>query len=215
MYNLHWNGQEMTRDDNGHLVWVDTDSPVGGDSVSMGTLGMDLAKNGETVTHYEVPMTVWGDYCGSSVERSNYRALLSDYPDTFVEVLGGYHSQYLAIPVDGLTEDLREIFTDLVEQYPLYDESDHSELEMTEASEQYEQWAKADILSSLARDHDIDTDTIDEDWLSTEFWSFMSTQGEYPYLEDAVTIVYPNMDEFVTSIARTLKEGNVNDETQR
>jgi hypothetical protein len=206
MINLTWNGQHMDRGTDGHMVWVPTPNPMGGESVSMGTLGMAPTEASEPVTHYQVPMTAWGDYCGSSVERSNYRALLEDYPGVFVEVTGGYFSHYLAIPVASLTEELQEIFTHLVEQYPLYNDEDHSSLEMEEATEQYEQWAKADILSSLSRDHGIDTDGIDEEWLGREFWQFVSEGNEYPYLEDAITIVYPGMEDFVTSIASKMGE---------
>lgn len=204
MYNyqpLTWQGQEMTRDHDGFMVWVETDNPQGGDRVSMGTLGMNYADYGETVTHYLVPCTTWGDYCGDCCQRSNYRSLIRDYPETFVEVLGGYNSQYLAIPKDNLTDDLDEIFTNLAERYPLYDESDHSELEMDEAYDQWNSWARDDILCTLSRDYDIDTDDIDSAVLMDRFFTFLSEGNEYPYLEDAVTIVYPGMDDFTKMIA--------------
>ena len=198
---LTWQGQEMTRDDRGYLVWVPTPNPVGGDRVGMGTLGMMTRQGSEPCTHYEVPCTLWGDYCGDGVQRSNYRSLLRDYPETFIEVYGDYGSHYLAMcPID-LTEELAEIFVNLVEQYPLYDEEDHSELEMEEATEQYQQWAKDDILFSLRRDYDIDTDNISETWLEQRFWQWCGEQSQYPYLEDAVSIVYPDMDGFVREMA--------------
>lgn len=202
---LTWKGTQMTRDHSGFMVWVDTDSPQGGDRVSMGTGGMCGAESYDTATHYEVPCTIWGDYCGDSCQRSNYRSLLRDYPDTFVEVLGGYHSQYLAIPKDALTDDLDEIFTGLVEQYPLYDEEDHSMLEMDEAWDQWNQWARDDVIRSLQRDYGIYNDDIDSDSLRERFFEFMSNGSEYPYLEDAVTIVYPGMDDFVKMIANEME----------
>lgn len=206
LHRLIWKGQEMTRDDNGHLVWVDTPNPVGGDRVSMGTLGMMSAGEHETATHYEVPVTLWGDYCGDSYGRSNYRSLLRDYPDTFIEVTGDYWSQYLAIPADSLTDDLEGIFTGLAEQYPLYDEEDHSQLEMEEADEQWYSWAKSDVLFSLSRDYGIDTDAIDPEELTDAFWFDVSGWPESPRLENAVTIHFPYLDGFIEAMAERYGE---------
>lgn len=205
---LTWQGQEMTRDDRGYLVWVPTPNPVGGDRVGMGTLGMMTRQGSEPCTHYEVPCTVWGDYCGDSMQRSNYRSLLRDYPETFIEVYGDYESHYLAMcPID-LSEELAEIFVNLVEQYPLYDEKDHSELEMEELEEQWGQWIESDILSSLRYDHGIDTDNVSETWLRDKFYAYLSDANEYPRLEDAVTIYIPWLDDFVLEVATYFGEGS-------
>ena len=43
----------------------------------------------------DVPYTVWGDYVPSTVERSNFRALVEDYPDTIRAIYGDYGSHCL------------------------------------------------------------------------------------------------------------------------
>jgi hypothetical protein len=117
----------------------------------------------ETATHVILGLTVWSDYSGSTVERSNERALLADYPQTFIRLYGGHGTSGLMLPVDrpadwfsddedsgrerwqGLLSDLAALA-----DYPLYNEDDHSALE-TELAE--EAWS-AYLRSDLARDRE-------------------------------------------------------------
>lgn len=114
------------------LIHNSDDIAVGGDTVWMGRYnGMSPAGHHETPTHVEVPCTTWGDYTGDSCNRSNYRSLIREYPDTFVEVKGGHDSHYLALPLDAeIPTGLVQEIVSLIEQYPIYDEDDHSQLEM-------------------------------------------------------------------------------------
>jgi hypothetical protein len=203
---LVWHGQHMERGQYDRWYWIDTPNPVGGETVSMGSLGMQYVGPGETATHYEIPVTAWGDYFGDGVSRSNYRSLLRDFPDTFVEVKGDYFSQYLAIPVDSLTDELLDIATGLVEQYPLYDEEDHSELETEELDEQLGDWIISDIRSDLRREHGKEDAFLSDDTIRELFYEWLSDANEYPYLEDAVTIYVPDLDSFVKQLADTLED---------
>lgn len=128
-----------------------------------------------------------GDYYGqsSTVERSNYRSIERDFGAAFVRVsysntdtLGGFpHS---------MSDDAVNVVIGLVEQYPLYDEMDHSELESEEIEESWgqhlwqdtyhdlpEEWAEvADLFaeSELLGQHDI----------RDAFFAVMHADGYYP-----------------------------------
>ena len=72
-----------------------TEPPEDGSSAYMGS---DWEQVPESDAEFvEVPYTVWGDYVGSSVERSNCRSLLRDYPESFIHITGGYGSEVLYI----------------------------------------------------------------------------------------------------------------------
>ena len=207
---LTWHGQEMRPDPDRTYgtVWVDTPAPVGGESVSMGSMGMEPSR-GEDPTHYEVPVTVWGDYCGDSCARSNFRSLVRDYPETFVEVYGDYGSLYLAIPVDAVTEDLLEIFEGLLESYPLYDEEDHSQLEMeeTDAALAYpDGWAVWDLKRAVEDAIEDADGWTDEDWqfVISRYLSITGDQPSFPYLEDAVNLVFPHDAEVTADLVAEL-----------
>lgn len=99
----------------------------------------------------------------STVDRSNYRSLLRDFGDTFVRVsysntdtLGGFpHS---------MSDEAIGVVIGLREQYALYDESDHSELEDEEIHESWGQlWQ--DTYNSLPEEWQDVADLFDESWL--------------------------------------------------
>jgi hypothetical protein len=179
-------------------TWVDTEPAEGGASISCSAIRAPHCD--ETPDYYEVPVATWGDYVGTAVERSNYRSLLRDYPETFVEVRYDYFGHSLLLPVSAVTEELVELLTGLREQYPLYDESDHSELESELADEAWDAWAKFDLLRAL-RDAGVDTDEIDEADLRERFYTAVSESDEYPYAETADSIVFPGWDAIVAELA--------------
>ena len=94
------------------------------------------------------------DYSGDLVEVSNYKAMLellpSDYEDgvDYITYSGGHRTFDLAIRIDRLTADILEAFKSL-EDYPLLDESLHSELEMESQNEAWESDIKADFRTAL------------------------------------------------------------------
>lgn len=200
---LKWEGQDYRGG-----VWHETNTPEGGDTVSMGTLGMQpfgQYDHGEADA-YEVPCTIWGDYVGGAYERSNYRSLIRDMPDTFIEVTGGYNSQYLAIAADYSgddAEDLLRIMTGLREQYPLYDEEDYYALETELANEAWDAWLKMDLMSDLDK-LGVDTDKVDEDQLRDRFYTLVIEAGEYPYAETADSVVFPGQTEITAQLAAEL-----------
>ncbi|MFC0622832.1 hypothetical protein [Kribbella deserti] len=83
---------------------------------------------------YLVPETGWSDYGGSDVQRANHSALLRDYGQVFVRMVGEYgYRELIASPaaVDADTDDaahLVELFARLRDEYPVYDEEHLSQV---------------------------------------------------------------------------------------
>ncbi len=180
-------------------TWEALPNPIGGESASMSD--MKDATAGETPTHFEVPVTIWGDYCGDICGRSNYRRLLEDFPDTFVEVLGDYSSQYLAIPADWTPEDDgEEDMVNLFTGLRLYDDEDESKLVDELAWEAWDQYLRFDIVRELDR-FGVDTDAIDEDELKERFYALVSEANESPRAESATDVIFPYFDDHIAELA--------------
>lgn len=165
--------------------------------------------------------TAWGDYVGSMVERSNCRAMLEDFPETFVEVRGDYGSKCLAVFADAAIPELVADVIRALAEYPLYSDEDHSNLEMEETEEAWEQYAESDLTRELERFEFptadlpayavelLDTpdawqdivDSLDSAWLRERFYSHTVDADQYPYGESAVNIVFPCWDDTVKAIA--------------
>lgn len=199
----------------------------GGDSCSMshfrdlGSPGHYLSSD-DTPEYFEVPVTLWGDYCGDGCGRSNHRSLLRDYPETFVNVSGGFYSYNLMIPVATLAsmddpEEMVNLFTGLRDEYPLYDEEDHSALESEIAEQAWDAYLKYDLprdlrdaLASLLADDadgpvnelaDEIVDAIDDADLRERYFAAVWEGNEYPYLESADSVVFPGYAEIVAELA--------------
>jgi hypothetical protein len=104
---------------------------------------------------FEIPFCTWGDYCGSTVERSNHRVISDDYKDqigvNIWPIIGGYGSYGLLCSVElyAADNDLRDIINGLFD-YPLVNEDDHSALEFELESEDWDSWIKGDLRRALA-----------------------------------------------------------------
>lgn len=191
------------------------ETPEAGDTVYVA----DLNQNG-TPDLFEMPVTLWGDYCGSDCGRSNYRSLVRDYPDTFVFGSDSMGASFLLVPGKvslELAEELAEIGSGLAEQYPLYDEEDHSMLEMELAEEAWDAWVRSDLTRALrdaiigrcpsqeydecvARADEI-VDSLEEDTLRDRFYTFVSDTPQPYYLESANSVVFPSWDDVVADLA--------------
>lgn len=95
---------------------------------------------------------------GSTMDESNMRSLLRDYPDTFYRV--GYSgADVLGAFICDLDDDMANMLIGLVEQYPLYDESDLSELEDEQITESWGQFASADLYRGMS-------DKVQDEWFA-------------------------------------------------
>ena len=125
----------------------------------------------ELATHYTHDYFVYGDYIGSSVERSNVKCLLED--TALIERLGveerheSYSTVMLMFPIDSLNDpELVEIFEKL-DDYPCISDEELSFVEMDMQVEDWESFGRRDFSSYLKGsypDHsDVINDASDED----------------------------------------------------
>ncbi len=194
-----WNGQTLM-----NSVWHDLPAPELGENTNLSTFGLRRveAGTGEQPTHIEVPCTVHGDYIGDTGNASNYRSLLRDYPESFIDVRGDWDSGFLVLPLDKPVDpDLLKTLLHLRDDYPLYDDDDHSKLEMELAWEAWDQYLKMDLRSDLVDaglDFDLvhyDLDLNDEGKGSVRetYYRLTGEQPEYPSGESgsATSVIFP------------------------
>jgi hypothetical protein len=93
---------------------------------------------------------LYGDYCGAPHTASNCRVLLEEFGGSpqCREACGSYGSRSVVIDPRYLSDELLESLQSL-EDYPILDENDCSELELELQDEAWESWAKRDFSQSL------------------------------------------------------------------
>lgn len=119
---------------------------------------------------YQVEYATGSDYSGGSVHESNYRVLRERleelYPEDASPVVwartsGGHGTYGIVVRYNDLDEEIREALEGL-EDYPLLDEQDHSNLEIEQQDEAWDNWAKDDFIKECAKDLEIDPDELTE-----------------------------------------------------
>ena len=181
-----WRGQTLQGS-----TWVPADPPEGGDSVRLGALDMreqgsvyDLVK--DDVRFLEIRATAWGDYTGSTYERSNNRSILRDFGDHVVTLRADFGFEVLLVRIGvDIPEGLYDAIVALREE-SLYDESDLSDLESDLESEDWENWGRSDwtgevrkLAQQLDRDDDV-TELYDDAYADDLFWA-VCADGEAGY----------------------------------
>jgi len=183
---------------------------------------------------YRVDHSVSGsDYSGSDYDRSNYRSLLRDYPDTFIDVWGGHDIYGLALPLTfgqcngTCAEDVwqrdecdcvsrADSVTDILiglTDYPVYDESDHSELIDERATDAWDQYLCADLQSTLSAMFAADVDLSAH---RSDFYTLCSDRDIYAEPDGHCDVVFRGIDDtdFLIALYRiTVAAGNANPET--
>jgi hypothetical protein len=138
----------------------------------------------EPADFYMPELMTGSDYCHSgSVEVSNHRVFLEQYgklPNVY-DVYGGYGTFAVAIRLDSITEEMREDFARL-ENYPLLDEDDHSEVERKAEDEAWEGSYRHDFIRDLttkfpALEEQIDTMTAEQ--IDSLFRALMERTNTY------------------------------------
>lgn len=162
--------------------------------------------------------TVWffpsytsgSNYSGNLGEVSNHRVLLAacvaadkdedEVPDEcrpfFVEFYGGHGTFAIALHIDRTPDSIVEMLEGL-SNYPLLDDSDHSELEMEKQNEAWEENGLRDdyrqelekaftsALETFAERHGLEIDTdvslsdVTDDAISSHFWHWSEEANEY------------------------------------
>lgn len=188
-----------------------------GNAVGDLSMGNHWSESGPDL--YQFPSTTWGDYVGDDVQRSNNRSLLRDFPDVFKEVDGDYGYSTLVIRASDLLANdgyLLDIGRQLAHEYPLYDESDHSALEMELADDAWDAYLYLDVPASIL-------DALEDDWepfshyvydidsgvLREAFYRLVSESADSPYCESATGVVFPMMATVVAQLATMVRAGEL------
>lgn len=117
-----------------------------------------------------IPYCTFGDYDNSTaLERSNLRVMRERFPH-LVHVTGGHGSEMLGYlgSLDEQSDDLKEAIESL-DNYPILDESDESELEMEMEMDAWADWGRGDftkelveLLDALDPGYEHDADDLDD-----------------------------------------------------
>jgi hypothetical protein len=166
--------------------------------------------NAAEATHAVLGLTVWSDYSGGTVERSNERSLQRDFPGTFVHLYGGFGTSGLMITIDrpatydpGTWLYVLEILAGLAD-YPVVDEEDLSALEMELAEEAWEAYLGYDVLRDLEK-AGVPEDALSADTSIRDRFYALTYEADYgPEAESAVSVVFPFYDRVVATMAREM-----------
>jgi hypothetical protein len=181
-----WRGQELKGHD-----WVPADAPVGGDAVRLGTLGMLRASDvhdsaDDDVRYLEIPGTAWGDYTGSTYDRSNARSLRRDFGEHVVTLRADFGFEVLLVRIG--VEVPEGLYDAIVEarDCTLYDESDLSELESELEREDWENWGRSDWAGEIRKraqrvDRDDDVRELDTDTYTDDLFWAVCSDGDAGY----------------------------------
>lgn len=138
-----------------------------------------------------------------TVQRSNYRRLAEDYPEALVRISWA-NTDTLGAFLSDLSPELAEVLGNLGDQYPIYDESDLSELESEEITASWDQYVQADLTSEiralLSEDIADLWDELPDDDQRGMFWSVCEALDIYPEhdgLDVRWTVHYPAIVEAI------------------
>ena len=141
----------------------------------------------------------------STYDMSNHRSMLRDFPygTGGLIVVRWSNVDELAIRLDKVSRELLEACEGLLD-YPLYDESDHSELEQELEAENWDLYGRHDFVRELEQ-RDYSADDVPEDALDEAFWEACQQFNVYAEFEfDACHWRGMGDDEFVEFVAGKL-----------
>jgi hypothetical protein len=98
----------------------------------------------------EPPGTCFSAYSGSTIERSNQRVFLREFPGTFCTFYGGHGTEAIACPLSKVTPEMLEMMNALTD-YPILDEEDERLLEMERDDEAWDSWVCRDFVRGLVK----------------------------------------------------------------
>lgn len=137
---------------------------------------------------YLVPRYLGGsDYSGSLVERANFRSWSKLYKagkgKWWTDAPGGHGTFAVVIDMKKVPEDISEDVAETLaalNDYPLIDEEEHSEMEQEAQTEAWDSWAKREWKKGLEELlGNIDLDEADEDKLFETFQKASEKANEY------------------------------------
>lgn len=162
------------------VEWVHLDDPDAESVYAHDMMRGDRYNSGPT-EYYDTPIWIIPNTNGrdvfggsSTYDMSNHRAMLRDFPDGKggLIVLKRNNVDALAIRLDKVSRELLDICESLLD-YPVYDESDHSELEMELESENWDLYGRHDFKGELeSRGYDVDD--VEDGALDDAFYELVS-----------------------------------------
>ena len=148
-----------------------------------------------------VPALLSGsDYAGNLVHRSNFKCFMEDFKDHY-----GVRAAYgglgtFAVVLSEPAAASAEIALALAEldDYPLYDEDHHSEMEMEAYEEAWETWVKDDFKRAIEKVYegnflDTDADKLSDGALMRLFYAAGERIGEY-YINEEGSSMWIDVD---------------------
>ena len=163
----------------------------------------DYSHDGEL--YADVPFTDHGDYCGSTVEKSNCRAFLEAFGhnDFVHRTYGGHGSESVMIGITGLLGCDDSTFDDIYDtlrglaDYPLIDEQLLCEIESEGCDDAWGCWVCSDYEKGIERAFPDVEFEFDGDKLRTVFEACAEKANEYWYCEGSGTDMYIKVDDVV------------------
>ena len=141
-----------------------------------------------------------GDYGGhADFGEANIRALERDYPDCHRIWHWAYNTRQLYLTY---TPEHEEVMRQLDEDYPLYDESTYSEVQVEWEEEAWRDYICSDLLRTLPSDLRDWADEQSEEMQWQWYRDSMEAANEYPYFEgtSAGVRIDKIKDEFRTEV---------------
>jgi len=190
-----YTSQNYIRDGDYAGHWEDTDID-GEDRLYCGDL--EECTTGDLMV---IPYTVYSDYSGSTVDRSNCDVFLERYgkrADVW-ETYGGFGTRGVIMrrrvyddPQTEEEEEIRECIDSLF-NYPLIDEEHHSNLEFELEEEGWNDYGRDDLRRALKKSAiytDEELDDISDEVLDWMWYVVCDVEAIYPLFEDAVSCYF-------------------------
>lgn len=147
-----------------------------------------------------IRLCLYGDYCGSSVDKANYLSLEKWAKEKGLDLeteYGSYSSHWIVLTqtwLDSLSDDQwDELWETLsaLEDYPLIDDEEHSMLETDAWWDQLDRWVIEDALKVAGLPTEYVLDGTDEDEWKNALNEVAREHSTYDgYLESAETYAY-------------------------
>jgi hypothetical protein len=152
------------------------------------------------------------DYYGSSYDKSNIICLIRDFPRSTALVNGGHGTMAVMVKANTRSLPLLEAIGGIINEYPVYDEMHHSEMEMLATDDAWEQFLEADTKRDLENyfQNNYSTNYLDSimDMIPLHDWYYDSIgeMSDYPYFESTDSIVFPCHNDSVEYLAGKIIE---------
>ncbi len=140
-------------------------------------VGYSQGMRGRSAEWFQVEYATGSDYSGGSVNESNYQVLgelLDEHhpedaqPVVWARTSGGHGTYGIVVRYGDLEDEVREAI-DALEDYPLMDEEHHTELEMKQQDDAWDNWGRGDFIKHVAKLEGKDRSAL-EDAITPDQW---------------------------------------------